>query len=175
MSLCILPSENKWSSLDAEQTIDKRREDTLDHTGHSPIRSKSKNSLTGKRPERPAVSSTITTRQHKRRKHADGDGASVPSWNEKMEPGSFRRLQGRLPDGHDARWQAGSGGSSHCQGKGREHHLSPTSVNLHLRQVMGVGILAGEDVSEHLGGKKLPSVLNTKHIITGAIKKRKQV
>lgn len=126
----------------------------MDCTGHNPILSESKDTLTRKGPRRPAVSISITTHQRKCHKCAGGDSASVPSWNEKMEPESFRRLQGQVPDGHNALWQAGSSRSSHCQGNEREHHLSPSRFNLHLMQVMGVGILAGEEVSEHFGGKK---------------------
>lgn len=126
---------------------------SLDCVGYSPIVSESIDTLTRKGHGQPSVSSSITTHQHKHCKHSGRDSASVPSWNEKMEPGSFRRLQGWLPNRHDAWWQAGSIGRSHCQEKGREYHLSPTRVNLHLMQVMGVGILAEENVSEHFGGK----------------------
>lgn len=123
----------------------------MDCASYSPILSESKDTLTRKGDKQPSVSSIIKTHQYKHCKHTGS--ASVPSWNGKMEPGSFRRLQGWLPNRHDAWWQAGSTGRSHCQEKGGEYHLSPTRINLHLMQVMGVGILAGEGVSEHFEGK----------------------
>lgn len=155
MSLCILPSENKKNSLHVEQTLDKWCEDHFALYWPQPTPSESKDTLTRKGPGRPAVSSSIRTLWRKHRKYTGGGGVSVPSWNEQMEPGNFQRLQGWLPDGHDARWQAGSGESRHCQGKGRDHHLSPARVNLHLMQAMGVEKMgvAGEDISEHFGGK----------------------